>query len=284
MASTKDIRRRIRVVKNIQKITNAMKMVAAARLRKAQDRAEAARPYAEKMLHVVGDLADVTASVSHPLLERREERVVVYVIVGGERGLAGSYNSNLMSRSLREMEDRDPSSVKLVVVGRKAVNFFRKRSYEILDTMDSPGSGISFSAVEAITRRLRRMYENAEIDAVKLIYAKFVTPMTQIPTVVPILPMSTPEDLRTGPGDFIFEPSAEKLLASLLPKYLDTQVYQALVESQASEQGARMTAMSAATKNAGEMIESLTLAYNKARQSAITTEILEVVTGAEALS
>ncbi len=284
MASTKDIRRRIRVVKNIQKITNAMKMVAAARLRKAQDRAEAARPYAEKMLHVVGDLADVTASVSHPLLERREERVVVYVIVGGERGLAGSYNSNLMSRSLREMEGRDPSSVKLVVVGRKAVNFFRKRSYEILDTMDSPGSGISFSAVEAITRRLRRMYENAEIDAVKLIYAKFVTPMTQIPTVVPILPMSTPEDLRTGPGDFIFEPSAEKLLASLLPKYLDTQVYQALVESQASEQGARMTAMSAATKNAGEMIESLTLAYNKARQSAITTEILEVVTGAEALS
>ncbi len=283
MASTKDIRRRIRVVKNIEKITSAMKMVAAARLRKAQERAEAARPYAEKMREVMGNLASSAGEIEHPLLEVREERKVLFVVIGADRGLAGSYNVNVMQKAVREIGDRDAEDVRLVTIGKKAAAFFRKKPYEVVSELTPPGSEVAFSDIRGVTTQVRSMFENREVDAVYLVYAKFMSPMRQDPTVVQLLPMSAPVSGEAAHADFIFEPKAEQLLGALLPRYVDTQVYQALVESQASEHGARMTAMSAATKNAGEMIDTLTLQYNKARQAAITTEIMEIVSGAEAL-
>ena len=283
MATAKDIRRRIRTVKNIEKITNAMKMVAAARLKKAQDRAEAARPYAEKMHEVMQNLASNAGEITHPLLEVREEKNVAYVIIGADRGLAGSYNSNVMNKALQEIGKRSSDTVKLVLVGKKAVGFFKKRSYEVVTTLESPGTEVNFVDIRNITVKIRSMFESGEVDAVYIVYAKFITAMHQEPTAIKLLPMATPDAAEVPSSDFIFEPAAEELLAKLLPRYVDTEVYQALVESQASEHGARMSAMSAATKNAGEMIDSLTLVYNKARQAAITKEILEIVSGAEAL-
>jgi len=284
MPSTKDIRRRIRSVKNIEKITNAMKMVAAAKLRKAQERAEAARPYSVKMRDVMSNLAESAGEIEHPLLEVREELNVAYVVIGADKGLAGSYNNNVMNKALAEIGDRDPSSVKLVLIGRKAVGFFKRQPFETVADLAAPGSEVGFADIRGVTTQVRSMFESGEVDAVYLVYAKFLSPMRQDPVSVKLLPMSAPaSDEHIGEhADFIFEPSARELLGALLPRYVDTQVYQALVESQASEHGARMTAMSAATKNAGEMIDTLTLQYNKARQAAITTEIVEIVSGAEA--
>lgn len=282
MATAKDIRRRIRTVKNIEKITNAMKMVAAARLKKAQARAEAARPYAEKMRGVLGNLAAGAGEITHPLLEVREEINTAYVIIGADRGLAGSYNGNVMHAAVAAIGSRDPRNVKLILAGKKAVGFFKRKPYEIAATLQASGKDISFVDLREIAQRVRAMFESREVDAVYLVYAKFITAMRQEPQSIKLLPMAAPEG-GDVPVEFIFEPDAAELLARLLPHYVDTEIYQALVESQASEQGARMTAMSAATKNAGEMIETLTLAYNKARQAAITKEIVEIVSGAEAL-
>ena len=283
MATARDIRRRIRTVKNIEKITNAMKMVAAARLKKAQAGAEAARPYAEKMHEVMANLAASTGHIRHPLLEVREQRTGAYVIVGADRGLAVSYNSSVMNKALDEIADRDSEDVKLVLVGKKAAGFFKRRPYEVVATLQPPRSEVSFVDIRGITTKARSMFESREVDAVYLVYARFITAMTQRPTSIKLLPIATPGGGEALPSDFIFEPQAEKLLASLLPRDVDTEGYQALVEAQASEHGARMTSMTAATKNAGEMIDNLTLIYNKARQAAITREIVEIVGGAEAL-
>ena len=283
MATARDIRRRIRTVKNIGKITNAMKMVAAARLRKAQARAEAARPYAEKMREVMTGLAGRAGDISHPLLVVREERNVALVVIGADRGLAGSYNVNVMHRALDEIGDRAPESVRLVLMGRKGASFFRRRPYPIVRMVEAPASGVAFADIRAITNEVRQMFESAEVDAVYLVYARFISPTTQEPTAVKLLPMATPEAEDGAAGDFIFEPDAAGLLGRLLPRYVETAVFEALVESQASEHGARMTSMTAATQNAEEMVDNLTLEYNKARQAAITNEILEIVSGAEAL-
>ena len=287
MPSTKDIRRRIRTVKNIEKITSAMKMVAAARLRKAQDRAVSARPYAEKMREVMANLAANVGEIEHPLLEVREENNAAFVIIGADRGLAGSYNNNVMHKAIKEIGDRDPESVKLVLIGKKAAGFFKRKPYQTIAEPAVSIADVQFAEIRAVTARVRSMFESGEVDAVYLVYARFMSAMRQDPTCVKLLPMSTPSGSHVGAAqqgvDYIFEPPAEELLGKLLPRYVDTQVYQALVESNASEQGARMTAMSAATKNAGEMIDNLTLQYNKARQAAITTEIMEIVSGAEAL-
>ncbi|MGC8863430.1 MAG: ATP synthase F1 subunit gamma [Armatimonadota bacterium] len=283
MATPKAIRRRIRTVKNIEKITNAMKMVAAARLKKAQAKAEAARPYARKMKELMSNLAASAGNIAHPLLESREQRNVAFVVIGADRGLAGSYNVNVMHKAIAEIGDRAPENVKLVLVGKKAIGFFRRRPFEIAAALEAPASAVTFSDVRRLTAQIRSMFESGQVDAVYLVYARFVTAMRQEPTVVRLLPMERAAAGESAAVEFEFEPQAEKLLAALLPRYLDTQVYQALVEAQASEQGARMTAMSAATKNAGEMIDTLTLAYNKARQAAITKELTEIVSGAEAL-
>jgi len=282
----RDIRRRIRAVKNIEQITNAMKMVAAARLKKAQDRAEAARPYAEKMQEAMRSLSAVARQVEHPLLEVRPEVNIGVVIIGADRGLAGAYNANIMRKAMEILRGREPETVKLLLAGRKAAGYFRRRPYEIAASLGVPTSNVTFSDIRGITTKLRSLFENKVVDAVYLVYAQFVTPMVQRPVALKLLPVEPPEDTNYGaaPTDYIFEPAPDKLFADLLPRYVDTQVYQALVEAVASEHGARMTAMSAATKNASDMIDSLTLAYNKARQAAITKELTEIVAGAEALT
>lgn len=285
MATMRDIRRRIRVVKNIQQITNAMKMVAAARLKRAQDKAEATRPYAEKMEEALRSLSVAARQVHHPLLEVRTEESIAIVVVGADRGMAGAYNSNIMRKAMELARTRPVENVKLVLAGKKAAAFFRRQPYEVVATLDVPASNVTFSDVRDITVTLRGLFEEKQVDAVYLVYAQFVTAMTQKPTVQKILPIEPAENLEaeTLPTDYIFEPEPEKLFADLLPRYVETEVYRALVEAVASEHGARMTAMSAATSNADEMIDNLTLALNKARQAAITKELTEIVGGAEAL-
>jgi F-type H+-transporting ATPase subunit gamma len=280
----RDIRRRIRVVKNIQQITNAMKMVAAARLRRAQERAEAARPYADKMYSMLESLSAAAEQVEHPLLEVRPEERIAVVVIGAERGLAGSYNTNIIRATVELLRGRDPETVKLLLLGRKAVAFFRRREFPIVMESDLPASNIQFADVRAAAMKIREMFAAREVDAVYLAYAKFINAAVQRPTVLKVLPIQPPKvEEEIAPAEYIFEPDAAHLFGRLLPRYVDTQVFRAAVEAVASEHGARMTAMTAATKNAGEMIDILTLSYNKARQATITRELGEIVGGAEAL-
>jgi len=289
MATMRDIRRRIRVVKNIQQITNAMKMVAAARLRRAQERAEAARPYADKMFYMLESLSRAAIlrqaqEVEHPLLEVRPEENIAAIVIGAERGLAGSYNASLMRAAVELLRGRDPGTVKLILFGRKAVSFLRRRPYPIVMSSSLAAANIQFADVRGAAAKVRELFASREVDAVYLVYAKFVNAAIQRPTVLKLLPIEPPGGKEEAiPTEYIFEPDAEDLLGRLLPKYVDTQVFRAAVEAVASEHGARMTAMTAATSNAGEMIDTLTLSYNKARQAAITKELLEIVGGAEAL-
>jgi len=281
----RDIRRRIRVVKNIQQITNAMKMVAAARLRRAQERAETARPYADKMFFMLEKLSRAATQVEHPLLEVRPEEKIAVIVIGAERGLAGSYNVNLMRAVLDMLKDRDPETVKLLLLGRKACTFFRRRPYPIVFSSSLPATNIQFADVREAAVTVRDLFSAKEVDAVYVVYAKFINAAIQRPTVLKLLPIEPPTGGKEEEKsvDYIFEPDPSHLFGRLLPSYVDTQVFRAAVEAVASEHGARMTAMTSATKNAGEVIDELTLSYNKARQAAITKELLEIVGGAEAL-
>lgn len=284
MATIKDIRRRIGVIKNIQQITNAMKMVAAARLKRAQDRAQSSRPYAEKMEDAMRSLSVAARQVHHPLLEVRPEETIAAVIIGADRGMAGAYNANIMRKAMSLLQDRAPDKVNLLLVGKKAAAFFRRHPYEVVATLSIPTANVTFSDIREIAWTLRTLFETKKVDSVYLVYAEFVTAMVQRPKVHKLLPVEPEHKMQDEAREYIFEPEPEKLFADLLPRYVDTQVYRALLESVASEHGARMTAMSAATSNADEMIENLTLALNKARQAAITKELSEIVGGAEALS
>jgi F-type H+-transporting ATPase subunit gamma len=285
MASMRDIRRRIGVVKNIQQITSAMKMVAAARLRRAQERAETARPYADKMFQMLESLSRAASQVEHPLLEVREETNIAVVIIGAERGLAGSYNPNLMRAATEFLKGRDPQTINLLIFGRKAEAFFRRKPYKIITASGLPASNIQFADVRDAAVKVRELFSDKEVDAVYLVYAKFINAAVQRPTVLKLLPITPPEaeEGEMEPMEYIFEPDANHLLGRLLPRYVDTQIFRAAVEAVASEHGARMTAMNSATNNAGEVIDTLTLSYNKARQASITKELLEIVGGAEAL-
>jgi F-type H+-transporting ATPase subunit gamma len=285
MATLRELRTRIRAVKNIEKITRAMKLVAAARLRRAQERAHATRPYAERMQEVMQNLSRAAGDVTHPLLEVREERTIAAIIVTSDRGLCGSYNTNLLRRAMELLRPRDPESVRLVLIGRKGMNFFRRHRYSVAATMPLSSTEIKFSDVQPIVTVVRELFESRQVDAVYVVYQRFVSPTTQQPTILPLLPLRPSSDGAESEGseEIIFEPSAQELLGRLLPRYVDTQVYRTLVEAVASEHGARMMSMSAATSNAGEMIDTLTLSLNRARQAAITKEIAEIVGGAEAL-
>jgi F-type H+-transporting ATPase subunit gamma len=246
----------------------------------------AAAPYAEHMQENMRSLAAASAEVEHPLLEVREERNVAVVVITADRGLAGSYNSNLLRRATEFLRPRDPDSVRLILLGRKGTAFFRRQRYPILHTQETGGEA-SFADVQPVAARVRDLFAKKEVDAVYMIYTRFVRVTTLVPTVSPLLPLRTlggEAGEGAGPaGDVIFEPNAEALLANLLPRYVDTQLYRALAEAIASEHAARMTSMSLATDNAGPMIDTLTLTMNRARQTAITREIAEIVSGAEAL-
>lgn len=287
MATIRQVRQRIKVAKNIQQITKAMKMVAAARLKRAQDRVQSARPYAGIMRELMTSLANaVGGQVKHPLLEVRTPQRIGFLIVTADRGLAGSYNSNNFRRALEVLRGYDRAALRLYVVGRKGVQFFRRRGYEVVQEFSVSNTGVTAEEVREITRTVRSAFETGEVDQLYLLYMRFVTAMTQRPIDVQLLPIVTQmeeSDVSSRQEDYIFEPSAEALLQALLPRYLEGQIFQALLEAAASEHGARMTAMSSATDNAGKMITTLTLQLNRARQAGITREISEIVGGAEAL-
>lgn len=295
MATMREIRTRIRTVRNIEKITRAMKLVAAARLKRAQDRVAAARPYAERMEQMMRQLSAAGgSSIAHPLLEVREERTLALLVITSDRGLCGSYNTNLLRLATAFLRARPEQQVRLLTLGRKGERFFRRQHREIVDAQPlGSGAALTFADVQPTVRRLRAMFESGEVDAVYVIYQRFQSAMTQVPTTLQLLPLKPPEpeegagptaEVDTGSQrEMIFEPEPERLLDRLLPRYVDTQVFRCVAEAIASEHGARMTSMAAATDNAGQMIESLTLTLNRARQAAITKEIAEIVGGAEAL-
>ena len=282
MASAREIRRRIKSVKNIQQITKAMKMVAAARLRRAQERALASRPYTDKMHELLVNVAAGAGEATHPLLSVRDVKRVGYVIIGADKGLAGAYTSNLVREATAQVKGRD--NVSLITVGRKPRDYYRRRGYQI----DREYSGFSekptYEHAVTIARDIASSFENEQYDEIHLVYTRFYSPVNTKPTTVKLLPLATSElESSQGTQQYIFEPSAAEVLGQLLPKYLETVIYGALLQSAASELGARMAAMSSATDNAAELISKLIMNYNKVRQANITREISEIVGGAEAL-
>ncbi|MCL6449250.1 MAG: F0F1 ATP synthase subunit gamma [Armatimonadetes bacterium] len=281
MPSLRDLRRRIRSIKSTQQITKAMKAVSAAKMQKSQDQVIAARPYARRIREVLGRLVSHAPGAKLPLLEEREPEKVAFVVITADRGLCGGFNANLIRRASQEIKKFN--NVSLVCVGRKGRDFFRRRGYHLAGEYVRLGETIRFTQAQEIARAVARKYAAGEFDAVYLVYSEFVNVLVQRPTVVRLLPVEPPQEGDKGYIDYIFEPSAEEVLKELLPLYVENTVFYALLESKASEHSARMTAMDNATKNAGEMIDKLTLAMNRARQTAITTEILEVVSGAAAL-
>ena len=286
MATLRDIRRRIRSVQSTQKITRAMKLVAAAKLRRAQERIMAARPYANKMAELLGNLVSGSDGASHPLLEQREGPRRQIVIVTADRGLAGAFNSNVLRRAVEFIRESNTTEVTLVVVGRKARDFFRRRPYTVKRDMLGFWDRLAYSHAAELADYFMQEYLGGEVDEVHLLYNEFRSVALQRPVRQQLLPI--PGGAATGgeagaPVDYIYEPGPDAILNDLLPRHVRMQVYRALMESLAGEYGARMTAMEAATKNAKDMIDILSVQYNKARQEKITKELLDIVGGAEAL-
>lgn len=335
MGALLELRRRVRSVKNMRQITRAMKLVSAAKLRRAQDAMQASRPYTEKMWEVLGELSANSERKDHPLMDVRREDRITAVILTSDRGLCGSFNANVINYARRALNVWDDQSVQLVLVGRKGFDHFRRRSWPIARRDTDLFSELSYPRAAELAQYLIREFVEDRTDAVYLIYNEFVSVLQQRLVVEPLLPIRelpvadvpgsfreaaraygaarTGGDVPEGFGaigtvatemadaledaeefearqrgpvelvDFIYEPDADTLIDSILPRFVETEVYQALLESNAAEHGARMAAMDNATKNAEELIENLTLTMNKIRQEAITTEILEVVAGSDAL-
>ncbi|MDU2063666.1 MAG: ATP synthase F1 subunit gamma [Sporomusaceae bacterium] len=285
MPSTQDIRRRIKSVKNIQQITKAMKMVAAARLRKAQEKAAASRPYTDKIREVLESVTANAHDISHPLLESRDVKKVCYLLINADKGLAGAYTSNLVREVVPRLKSHD--HVQLITVGRKMRDYFRRRHYSIDQEFIGFSEKPSYQNAVELSRAVADGFVKGEYDEIYMAYTQFLSPLTQKPTVIKLLPMTQPEAKveadGKSTGEYIFEPDAAAVLAELLPKYLESTIYGALLQSAASELGARMTAMGSATDNAQELIAKLVLKYNQIRQANITREISEIVGGAEAI-
>lgn len=282
MATLKQIRSRIRTAKNIQQITRAMKLVAAARLKKATDRVLEARPYADKLKELMASVSAAGELPAHPLLEKREVKRIALILATSDRGLAGSYNTAVM-RKASDFIAQASAKVGLITVGKKGTQFFGKRGYDMIHSLSVPASGARLEDAAEVTKLARQLFESGEVDAVYVCYSKFYSAIRQTPQMVKLLPIEPEASSETTVSDFQFEPDAQGILETLLPRYFQTLVWQALLEATASEFGARMTAMTSATDNAGKMIGSLTLKANRERQAGITKEILEVVGGAEAL-
>ena len=296
MASLQDLRRRIRSVRNTRKITRAMELVAGARLRKAQQRIETMRPYAERMQELMIGTARAATSVRGlPMLQRREdERTVGLVVLTGDRGLAGAFNAQVLRRAfaLDRAIRAEGKDVKWFASGRKGASTLRFRRYPVEQAWVGFSDRPEFLDAQAVAHRVAESYSNGDVDRVVVVYNEFVSPIVQRVAELQLLPIpeealhegeEEAEKERALVGDFIYEPEPEEILQRLLPAYVETQLYRALLESAASEQGARMTAMRNATKSAGELIDQYTLRMNRARQAEITQEILEVVAGADAL-
>jgi F-type H+-transporting ATPase subunit gamma len=290
MASARDIRRRIKSVKNTQQITKAMKMVAAAKLRRAQERAEASRPYAAKLEEVIGSIAAAGGNLNHPMLIKRPVKKTGYVVITSDRGLAGAYNAQIIRLAVAQFREKAEGTYSIYVIGRKGRDFFKRRGYPVVGEVTGLSDSPTFADIKDIASQVVKLFQDGVFDEVYVLYNEFVNPITQNPTARKLLPL---EDVGTkkaaqaaagtGPkADYEFEPSPEAVLNNLLPKYAETLIFSALLEAKASEFGAKMTAMGNASDNADQMIGRLTLALNRARQAAITTQIAEIVGGANA--
>jgi F-type H+-transporting ATPase subunit gamma len=289
VASLKDIKRRITTVKNTQKITRAMKMVAAAKLRRAQEAIGNARPYAERMRGTLEEVAGGMGTVEHPLFEVRDDvRSLELIVVTSDRGLAGAFNNAVIKFAEGILLAREPalSQVTLTLLGKKVGDYYKRRREAQVREAKPVGTSIQYADAAEVARGAARRFESGEVDEVILVYSEFVTTMTQTPRSVQLLPFSAPEasaEEDEAANPYEIEPSPESLLAVLVPKAVEVEVFRALLESQAGEHAARMAAMESATQNTQELIERLTLQYNRARQAAITSELVEIVTGAQAL-
>jgi F-type H+-transporting ATPase subunit gamma len=283
MPSLRDIRKRIRSVRNTQQITKAMKMVAAAKLRKAQDAILSARPYAQMLDQIISEVASRADSVPHPLFTVRPPKKVELVVLTSDRGLAGGFNSNVLRRAARFIYDKEQAreQVEVSTIGRKGLEFFRRRRITV--RKDFSGLYSNYSAAADIAADFAARFAASDVDAVFLLYNEFVSAISQRITIVQLLPMQSPEKSAATRVDFKYEPDRQAVLERLVPQALTIKFYRALLESVASEQGARMSAMEKATSNASEMIDRLTLFYNRTRQAVITKELMEIVSGAEAL-
>lgn len=285
MLGMREIRRRIRSVNSIQQITRAMEMVAVSRLRRAEERLHSARPYAEKIQELMQSLAPSLPRIDHPLLAQREPRRIAVVLITSDKGLCGAFNANIIHKVNRFLEENTDKEITLFLIGKKGHDFFSRRSFSIELYIPQVSRDISPQEVKKISRSFVQGFESNLHDEVYLFYTEFRSAMTTIPTMVRLLPVQSPktETAQGQPAEPTFEPSAEEIMNELLPRYIEAQVYKGLVESSASEHGSRMVSMKSATDNAEDMIRSLTLTYNKARQAAITKEIIEVTTASEAL-
>ncbi len=284
MPSLIDIRRRIRSVKNTQQITKAMKMVSAAKLRRAQDRVTSARPFSAMLKQMMADLANAALSdenaAASPMLARREEKRIQLILLTTDKGLAGAFNSNLIKAAIKFLQEKNGAEVEFVLAGRKGRDAFRRRGAAITSEHVNLLQKIEYKDSAAIARAAMERYEKGEIDAVYLLNNDFKSVMAQTISVQRLLPFDVPEQAEAR--DYIFEQPPLEMLEHLLPRYLEVAIYRGLLETAAAEHAARMTAMDSATSNAGDMIQSLTLNLNRVRQAAITREIIEVVSGASA--
>lgn len=281
MASLQDIRRRIKSVKSIQQITNAMNMVATSRLRKAKEAAVANKPYADKMAQVVSDIAANAGDFTHPLLEARQEGKKLILVMASDKGLAGAYASNAFKEAVAGIEDK--SNTEIVAVGRKTDAFFKNRDYEVTKSYIGISERPSYDNAKEIAVDLISRFVSGEVKEISMVYTRFVSAISCVPETVQLLPFGNLAGQGGTHAEYIYEPDAQSVLGYMLPQYLVTTIYAALLQAAASELSSRMNAMSNATDNAQELIAKLDLHYNKVRQAGITREITEIVGGAEAL-
>ncbi|CAH6967582.1 ATP synthase F1 complex subunit gamma [Vibrio chagasii] len=289
MASTKEIRTKIASVSNTQKITSAMEMVAASKMRKVQDNMTQTRPYAENMRKVISHVASGSLEYQHPYLQQREPKRVAYIIISSDRGLCGGLNSNLFKKVLEEMEQWSAKGVEVetTLIGSKAISFFQRGGNVIAQT-SGLGDAPKLEDILGTVNAMLGHYDEGKIDSLYLVYNQFVNTMVQAPTTLQLLPHPSDSEAdgkakKARRWDYIYEQAPRDILSELLHRYIESQVYQGIVESIACEQAARMVAMKAATDNAGQLIDDLQLVYNKARQAAITQELSEIVSGAQAV-
>lgn len=290
MASLLDMRRRIKSVKNTQQITKAMKMVAAAKLKRAQDRVVASRPFAGKMAEVLGGMsAKVADEFSHPLLDTRGDEKYMVVLISADKGLAGAFNANVIKATQAFLKDHADKSTEMVAVGRKGRDFFKRRDVKFVDEyigLTGSGQVRHLDAIEIANKLIKTFTEDPTIDKIFVVFTEFKTVLSQKPVIEQLLPIPRVDASDDGESavqaEYIYEQPAAEIFGRLLPKQVEIQIYRGMLESVASEQGSRMTAMDSASKNAGELIDNLTLNMNRIRQAAITKEIIEVVSGAAA--
>ena len=283
MPSLRDIRRRVRAVQNTRKITKAMELVAAAKMRRAQERVTAARPYADEIASVMVELMRRNPEYKHPYLQVRDVQRRVLILVTADRGLAGALSANNIRLALQEM-NRAGVPVSVVTIGRKGRDMMRRLRKDLIADVSNIGDRPTMGDILPAIRVAMEQYENEEADQVDVVYARFVSAGRQVATVRRLIPVMPPEDVERLTTDFLYEPEPQDVLDALLPRYVEVQVYQAVLENLASEQAARMVAMRNATDNADDLVDALTLTANKVRQATITTELMEIVGGAEALA